>query len=435
MEWHISRYVLFTQLPNSNFVVGFNLLKNNIFILSLQEVELLYNFNKLNENNDNLKKFKEKGILINYDEIEYYKYLIKNTPNGNVLSLTICPTINCNFDCPYCFEKHIPSNMSVETQNLIIDFIKKILNNNKNIEKIKVTWYGGEPLLGIDVIQNLSKKIIQLCNDNNINYNASIITNGYLLSQDKADLLNKYNVRHYQITLDGLNEVHNKTRRLKNGGPTFETIIENLRKVKINGNISIRYNTHKDNLKDFSLIKKLIKNISIQSGNNISVYSAIIIGNAAEEREGQVNLLSEKEGSALRIERDCKKNPKFRSRFCGAQSLYSLTIDPFGNLYKCWEDVDKIERSFGHIEKWDINNPILSSNNPEILLKYLNSFNVLDDDECKNCVLLPICCGSCPSKRFFFKKHCFEYKNYIDDYLKRIAERYVKEHSTKLVDI
>ena len=46
---------------------------------------------------------------------------------------------------------------------------------------MRVEWFGGEPLLCMDVIENLSKHFIDICRKAHKGYTAAITTNGYLL--------------------------------------------------------------------------------------------------------------------------------------------------------------------------------------------------------------------------------------------------------------
>lgn len=55
-----------------------------------------------------------------------------------------------------------------------------------------------------------------------------MISNGSLLTGDILDKLTEFQCRHIQITLDGIEETHNKRRISKNGEPTFHQIVENL---------------------------------------------------------------------------------------------------------------------------------------------------------------------------------------------------------------
>ncbi|MFR6582323.1 MAG: radical SAM protein [Ruminococcus sp.] len=59
-------------------------------------------------------------------------------------------------------------------------------------------------------------------------------TNGYLLTPEVFERLLKLEVYNYQITIDGVQENHDKYRTLKNGAPTFEKIIDNLQNISKN---------------------------------------------------------------------------------------------------------------------------------------------------------------------------------------------------------
>lgn len=55
-----------------------------------------------------------------------------------------------------------------------------------------------------------------------------MVTNGYLLTDDKARMLRELGIRHLQITLDGSKKTHDSRRFLLGGKPTYDTIINNL---------------------------------------------------------------------------------------------------------------------------------------------------------------------------------------------------------------
>ncbi|MEY8258026.1 radical SAM protein [Erysipelotrichaceae bacterium 66-17] len=82
--------------------------------------------------------------------------LIKHTVMASryatkVLNLTIAPTSNCNFRCPYCYERNSlnEKRMNDTTAN---DILKMIEDRIPHLEAIDLTWYGGEPLLELERI-------------------------------------------------------------------------------------------------------------------------------------------------------------------------------------------------------------------------------------------------------------------------------------------
>ena len=104
------------------------------------------------------------------DEIdEYNVFLIMRNRivySKNTLLLEIAPTLNCNCQCGYCFVSKKSQSMNIETQNNILDFIARRIVQGVRI--VKVTWFGGEPLLAYQTISDLSKKIISLCAQHNV---------------------------------------------------------------------------------------------------------------------------------------------------------------------------------------------------------------------------------------------------------------------------
>lgn len=90
----------------------------------------------------------------------------------NNVSYVIAPTLNCNYNCVYCFEnkENRKLRMNFNTAEDILSFIIKQIESNKLIKSIKITWFGGEPLLSYDLILEFSKKIIAKLNKMNILY-------------------------------------------------------------------------------------------------------------------------------------------------------------------------------------------------------------------------------------------------------------------------
>ena len=428
-RWHVLKYLIFTENPdNEKEIYTVNLLTGKFNILSREEFNYLFKFNELKQDDLILKKFIRQGFIINFNEYEFLKSFSCNSMNKiyKNLKITICPTLNCNFNCPYCFENHKIGKMSLETQDNILILIEKLLDILKS-ENIHITWFGGEPLLGLDVIESLSNKIIKLTENKKISYNSSIITNGYLLTQENVDLLYKLKVQRYQITLDGFNSEHNLTRHLINNEPTFEKILNNIKTLNIKGIVNIRCNIYKDNLKNIEKAKDFFNNLSKESKNQIKYYFAVILDNKASfQRKNYMNFLTEKESNKIEILSKIKKLQFKSLSYCMAHSLYNITIDHEGNLYKCWEDVCNLNHSFGDIKSWNPYNPFYSAKKMDILTSYLNTQGAFEDLECKECVWLPLCKGGCPTRRLFYERKCLSFKNNSEDFILEIAKK-IKE--------
>jgi uncharacterized protein len=429
-EWHLSKYILTARMPDDEDLFAvINLFSGTCTILRFPEVLLLSALERLDPESPVMKRFIKQGIVVNFDEQAALESMARGAcAFPKTVNLTICPTMGCNFDCPYCFENHKSGKMSAEVQDDVIDLAERMLEVS-GAKKLSITWFGGEPLLAPDVIESLSERLTALAEEKGVDYRASIITNGYLLDQKTVDLLDHAKVTRYQITLDGIGALHDKTRHLAGGGPTFDRIIGNLRSLKIHGHVNIRHNMHAENLPEMAELRKFVSELAEASGNDLRYYPALVRDNdAAENRGKQVGLLCGGDSAEIGILHDVDRFSHGRGHFCGANILWCTVIDAQGRLNKCWEDVDKPEHSYGSAAKWDPKDPFRTADNPDMLTVYLNTSGALDDPECRECCWLPACRGGCPNKRLFYSRECLPYKEEPQAYVLKVTEQKLKKN-------
>jgi len=145
--------------------------------------------------------------------------------NPRRLLLTLLPTEKCNFRCRYCYEDFKIGKMTPR----VVNAVKSLLQNRiSTLDRLDIDWFGGEPLLATEIVRDIQSHAFELCDKNSVQLNGSMTTNGYLLGPDLFRSLHSIGIRHYQITLDGKAEEHNKTRILASGSGTFERIWSNL---------------------------------------------------------------------------------------------------------------------------------------------------------------------------------------------------------------
>ena len=418
MKWHLSEYNLSSKITEENSWVIVNIYKGTVTRMNAALLYAMANLSELPEDTPVLEKLAKQGLIVDHDErsaLESMARLACAYPQG--IGLTICPTMGCNFDCPYCFEDHRPEMMSEKTQDDVIALTEKMLDLS-GAKRLSVSWFGGEPLLAADIIRSLSERLLDLCEKRDIKYNAGIVTNGYLLDQETVDMLEAAKVSTAQITLDGIGKAHDATRHLAGGGPTFDRITDNLRNVKIPFRVNIRHNVHRENVEEQKALEKYVKELAETSGNNLSYYASPVSDNAvAHERGSNVNTLCTEDCSDVGIKRDVARLAPAMGHYCGAHTLWGVGIDAKGRLHKCWETVDKPERSFGNAAEWDPQNPIATASDPDNLTSFLNSAGALDDAECRVCKWLPLCRGGCPNARLIRTRNCVPYKDDTDAFV------------------
>ena len=410
--WHVSRYNLMAPVPDTKYVAIANIFKGNCAEYTPIEMYLLSVIEELDEHHPIIERFARRGVIANFDEraaLESMGRAACSMLHG--IALTLCPTMGCNFDCPYCFEDHFAGKMTPEVQDDVVALTERMLDAS-GAKNISVAWFGGEPLLAFDVIESLSTRLMALAAERGGEYSASIITNGYLLTQEIVDTLERCKVNNAQITIDGLGATHDATRHLAGGGPTFERIVANLRDLKIPFKVNIRHNVHGGNKSEIDELEAFIKQLAKESGNNLEYYPAPVSGSeVADERGKQVSLLCDSDASEVGLKQEVGRFSAGRGHYCGAHSIWSVGIDERGNLQKCWEAVDKPAISFGTAHDWDPTDPLSSATNPDNLTMYLNTACPVPDDECRECIWLPHCVGGCPHRRLFGGRMCVAFKD------------------------
>lgn len=429
--WHVSRYNLSAPVPDSKMMAIANLFKGNCAEYTPIEMYLLSVLEELDEDHPVIERFAKRGIIVNFDEraaLETMGRAACGLPR--TINLTICPTMGCNFDCPYCFEDHGRGKMATEVQDDIVALAERMLDA-ANVDNLHVTWFGGEPLLAPDVIESLSARLIELCDKRGNSYSASIITNGYLLDQDTINMLDQNKVTSAQITIDGLGSAHDATRYLRGGAPTFERIVDNLRNTRIPFKVHVRHNVHEGNRDEVDTLKAFIEELAEESGNELKYYPAPVYGSGvADERGKQVGLLCGNDASEIGVLQEANRFRSGRGHYCGAHSMWSVGIDDCGNLHKCWEAVDKPAISFGTARDWTPADPLASASNPDNLTMYLNTACPVPDDECQECVWLPMCSGGCPHHRLFEQRMCVPFKDDPESYVLALHAR-IREDKNK----
>lgn len=422
--WHVSRYNLTAPVPGTNNVAIANLFKGNCAEYNVLEQYLLSVLDELDEHHPIIPRFAKRGIIANFDERAVLETMGRGAcAGGHGVGLTICPTMGCNFDCPYCFEDHYAAKMSPEVQDDVVALAEHMLDASGS-KDLGITWFGGEPLLAPDIIESLSQRLMQLVEERGGTYRASIITNGYLLTQDIVDMLERYKTQSIQVTIDGMGATHDATRHLAGGGPTFERITSNLRSCRIGCRVLIRHNVHADNKADIDELEAFVEQLAKESGNDLFYYPAPVTGSQTADKRGeQVGLLCSSDASEVSIRQEAGRFKAGRGHYCGAQSMWVVGIDAEGNLQKCWEAADKSWISFGNAHDWDPMRPIETASKPDNLTMYLNTAVPVPDEECHDCVWLPLCVGGCPYKRLFAARECIAFRDNPEAYVLALHAR------------
>ncbi len=340
------------------------------------------------------KLFREQGVIIpeTFDELNYFRKQheqSKYTPS-QTLGLTICPTLNCNFRCVYCYQHHPPGVMTKDIQDLIVTYVE---NCDPKIEKLHVTWFGGEPLLGFPVIERLTERFSSLP----LSYNASIITNGSKLSRKIGQKLAELQIGWGQVTLDGPREIHDARRPLAGGRPSFDKVLTNITEAIPNLSLSVRVNVDQRNIDTLPILLDQLDTAGLRG--RVAVYFApvapytevctdvvthCVSGPSWAELQSRLQLMVLERGYGS------PSLPSARCHVCLADRASDLVIVPSGKVFKCWNDVTNPSQAI-----FDFSTMIRTPKMEKNLSGWMcwGPFNFPD---CEKCSVLPLCMGGCP---------------------------------------
>ncbi|MDR2980395.1 MAG: SPASM domain-containing protein [Bacteroidales bacterium] len=410
-------FFIYNALSNSFMEVDkeiINFLKDDEFCehsISLEDLEDLKNANFVFDNDEE-------------DDILLERLLMYNNrcSDKSILNLTIIPTLACNFNCGYCYEKKRPH---ITINDVTKDNIIKLISNQNHIKTISIQWYGGEPLLAFDKMVDITNRVsnIPFIKDNGVKIIADITTNGYLLDETIIEQLDKIFVKTIQITVDGIEETHNKRRPHLTNKDSYQKIITNISNlVKLQPEIIVhlRVNVDKENKDEFPILLKQFNDV-FGLNKNIQIYPGFVQDTSACNT-GAGCTLDTKNQLDFKLELFFKYGinigyyPFVRDNICMAQHANSFVIDANGDITKCWLDVGRKDKVIGNINsKGFINHRLYT--------KYLTACHPFYDENCSICKIFPICGGGCQHDRienkYFAARHniCSVYKNGLGELL------------------
>ncbi|OWA35414.1 hypothetical protein B9G55_12275 [Saccharibacillus sp. O16] len=357
------------------------------------------------------------------DELGKLEYTFESLRRQkSVLNLTILPTFNCNFRCSYCFEdmtaKHGNLELSETTREQILDFIQKSATQ-PGLQKIIINWTGGEPLLAYKKILSMMETSNAIAAAQNLQIEHYMVSNGYLLTANRAKQLSDRGMKRIQITIDGDRTTHNQRRVLEGQRGTFDKIMKNIKSSSEYIHITIRTNVDRHNVN--SLTSYLDELSQFAYKDRFSVYFSATTSYTAGGCQSNGSCFVNEEFAdvlldlyALAIQKGLHISyyPMYTPVACAAISENSLVIQPDGGLQKCWNTVGNPRYLVGHI-----GNKETESMQADPWLSY-SPYKI---EKCRSCDVLPLCGGGCAQQSFENSERepvCREFKYNFEEMLR-----------------
>lgn len=217
-------------------------------IVEITDSEYIYLYRMINSNDFNESDIKNSSFphIVELYNKGYFKAIypeiieheltpyVKNYLSKRLQGVTLQVTQNCNFRCRYCSfsgngyfdRKHNGMRMTKSIALKSIDFLKK---NSIDLQKVRIGFYGGEPLLEFELVKEVVKYAKKIMPEKELLF--TMTTNLSLLTDEMLEFIVENNFE-LAVSLDGPKEYHDRYRRFAiDGAGTYETVYNLLEEI------------------------------------------------------------------------------------------------------------------------------------------------------------------------------------------------------------
>ena len=325
----------------------------------------------------------------------------RKTGSLNPDFLGIIPTRSCNAACNYCdfgVDKTENEKMSYKMATKAVDWYADLLKSNQR-KLLEVHFFGGEPMLALDVIEVVVHRARLLANENNLMPFFEILTNGQY-SAKSAKFLGQY-FNKVILSFDGFKEVQNKHRPLKGNKSSFENVFETAKIISdSNAELCLRTCVSQLNISQMEEItdwfcrtfKVSVINFEILTTNSLTENSNLFAPNPIEFAVNfqKSRKVAKKYGVELVYAPDISEQPQLSSCPVGKDTAIFSPDGRISNCYLIQEDWQKVGLDFdiGKIAK--TGKVKIENKKNEAIRKMIEN-----KPRCNSCFCKWSCAGAC----------------------------------------
>lgn len=415
------------QYKNNGYNIVLDVCSGSVHVVDdiVYDVIALYEEFNQDEIVSKLSQYPEKEILEACEEIhalkeagqlfteDVYRDAIIDFKQRKTVVKALCLHIahDCNLACKYCFaeegEYHgARSLMSYEVGRKALDFL---IANSGNRVNLEVDFFGGEPLMNLQVVKDLVAYGRSQEKEHNKKFRFTLTTNGMLLTDEVMEFANR-EMANVVLSVDGRKEVHDFMRPTRNGKGSYDLIIDKFKKMaelRNQTNYYVRGTFTHYNL-DFSKDVLHLADLGFKQISAEPVVAPDTQPYAIKEEDlpklfEEYDLLAremverEKAGKGFNFFHfmiDLTGGPCLYKRLsgCGSGTEY-LAVSPCGDLYPCHQFVGMEEFKLGNVD---------TGIEKKELVDEFKLCNVYAKDKCKDCFARFYCSGGCAANAYNF---------------------------------
>lgn len=334
-------------------------------------------------------------------------YIDRSDEEMNYFILNL--TNKCNLDCSYCFEKN-KDNCDI-TPEILDKFISFILKSN--LKEISIRLFGGEPLLNLSLLEAVLLKLNHGLVNKGVKINYNIFTNGTCLNDKALDLIIKYNIMLF-VSIDGCKKMHDSSRKTKDGQPTYDNIMHNLKliKNKLGNGIVVRTVLNPNleyslvNIMD-ALVKEGLYIVSVEfpwvNKNDKYALNTLNVDRIIENirnygveyikrvKKGDYSLIGLAPFSKIILRLINKNFPQIIRACCAGVGAVAISTE--GTIYPCHSFVGNKSFILGSLDTGIVNTDLYNQ---------FNNCTAEKIDKCNKCAINYFCTKRCPADAFLY---------------------------------
>ncbi len=290
------------------------------------------------------------------EEAEFQAWFRDRRDHG-ALDAIVGVNLACNFECSYCCQAGVLDGTVMKTQ--VAEATANWLAaraSEAGVGMVRLSFVGGEPLLHPQRIELIARRVRDVLPDG-IGFGFTLITNGYFLTGPMLDRLIPLGLVGAQVTLDGDQSTHCKTRISKRGEDTYRRIFDNAVAASHRIRVNINGNYQADTIDGFDGLIDQLAAAGLDRGSRISFSPAL---EALSAPDGAAY------GSCTWAAADTSRKVDFhdailRAGFsaedlgtvgpCALHDRHSYAIEPSGTIHKCPGFLGFPEWGIGHVER------------------------------------------------------------------------------------
>jgi uncharacterized protein len=316
-------------------------------------------------------------------------------------------TSGCNLSCKYCFAETLSSHHKSMSFIIARQALDNMLNQAADVEEYSIYFFGGEPLMKIELVQQITKYAyseIMVKQGKKVRF--LLNTNGTLISRESAEFFHRYNFK-VTVSLDGHKAYHDANRTYRNGNGSYDKVMQGLDILKsqgVNTDCRATFNPNTGNLVALfrffeSLQLPYTYSFTVNSEYKMNLEATLFEEEQLALTDGELRkvmdffyqkiLLGEPlYYTGLNRKLMTLKHKMLRTHSCEA-GRSSLTVDEEGNYYACQNMLPYKESVLG-----DIINGVSADKQQRYGVKELSALM-----DCQSCSIRHLCAGGCEVQR------------------------------------